>query len=622
MQRLLFLLSLLFFSLFLAAQPAKKALLVGIDGCRPDALEAAATPNLDALIANGLFAPDALNDDITISGPGWSAILCGVWSEKHLVTGNDFGTNDYENYPSLFRYMSEYNPDLSSVSVCHWSPINEYIIQDQANFTLNVSSDAEVASQAAAYLGVNDPDVVFLHFDETDYAGHGYGFAPDVPEYIAAIEGVDTYLGTVLSAIEERPEYAAEDWLVVVTTDHGGLGQSHGGNSPEEENVFIIASGSGVPTQVIEKDSTISVFEVENCLDENIELQFDGSNDFVFVPENTVLDFGSDQDFTLECRVRTGTSADVSIIGTKDWDSGLNKGVVFSFKYPSGPEWKVNIGDGSNRVDIDNGGQIADGEWHTLSVSFDRDGMMRMYEDGLFLEEADISGIGDISTGEGLYFGTDFNQAYDFTGAIAEVRLWNKVLSPEDIETYYCEPVEASHPDYASLTGYWKMNEGQGAIEVLDASPTQNHGTITAAAWETPDTLLSYDYSTTGRLTDIVPTVFDHLCIPIQETWNLDGNSLITECVTTDTEEELSDLLRVDIRPNPASHSIFIQASNSLAEELLSFSLMNAAGDFVLHRTFSGSEHIDITHLPVGLYLAVTETPEGKRTHRKLMICH
>ena len=60
------LLFLLCFPLLINAQTTKKVLLIGIDGCRPDALELANTPTLDNLIANGIYSPDALNDDITI----------------------------------------------------------------------------------------------------------------------------------------------------------------------------------------------------------------------------------------------------------------------------------------------------------------------------------------------------------------------------------------------------------------------------------------------------------------------------------------------------------------------------------------------------------------------------
>ena len=41
------------FGMTLAAEPTPKVLIIGIDGCRPDALNVAKTPNLDALVEAG-----------------------------------------------------------------------------------------------------------------------------------------------------------------------------------------------------------------------------------------------------------------------------------------------------------------------------------------------------------------------------------------------------------------------------------------------------------------------------------------------------------------------------------------------------------------------------------------
>ena len=166
------------------AQISKKVLIIGIDGCRSDALELANTPTIDNLILNGVYSPDALNDDITISGPGWSAILCGVWSDKHLSVDNSFVGTDYTNYPPLFKRIEEFNSDLNTVSICNWNPINDHIVQNFADYKLNVSSDADVSSEACTYLATNEPDIMFLHFDDIDHAGHSHGFSPDVSQYI------------------------------------------------------------------------------------------------------------------------------------------------------------------------------------------------------------------------------------------------------------------------------------------------------------------------------------------------------------------------------------------------------------------------------------------------------
>ena len=603
--------------IFLFSQDIKKVLIIGIDGVRSDAMQKANTPNLDNLIANGIFSPDALNDDITISGPGWSANLCGVWSDKHLVTGNNFSGNNYDDFPPIFKYVNDFNPDLHSVSICHWAPINDEIVQDYADFKLNVSSDLELRNQAVDYLSVNDPDLMFLHFDDVDHAGHATGFSKDNPEYISAIEVVDTQLTLILSSIEQRPNYANEDWLILVTTDHGGNGTSHGGNTFGEQNVFVIASGKNIDQAVIEKDSIVVFDNPINCLGDSVELNFDGKNDWVKVDANPIFDFGADQDFTIECRIRANVTGDFAIVGNKDWNSGNNKGFIFSYKYPSGPEWKVNIGDGSNRTDINTGGVIADNEWHTLSVSFNRDGMMRMYQDGEFIDEANISNIGDINTDEGLFFGADINGNYDYTGSIAEVRVWNTVVDASTIQTWNCTSIEDTHPNYDSLIGHWKINEGNSFTQIEDFSINDNFGNIESATWLTPDSVVTYIYDETPRITDIPVTALTHLCIPIDNTWELDGKSLIEVCETVGNENLISNFstLEINLFPNPAKDFLKIEIPDYSFNDTIQIEIYHVEGKNILVKEiYNNTFTFNTSNLIPGIYYISFSNGKGKVT--------
>ncbi len=593
MKNLFLVLSSFFFMTFYFGQTEKKVLIIGIDGVRSDAFIQAQTPTIDALIENGIYSPNALNDDITISGPGWSAILCGVWSTKHLVTGNDFTINDYESFPSLFRHAEEYDPSISTLSICHWDPINDYIVQNFVDFKLNVSTDAEVSNQASSYISSNDPDLIFLHFDDVDHAGHSYGFSPNVSQYISAIETTDSHLIPIINAIEQRPNYANEDWLILISSDHGGVGNSHGGTSIEHREVPFIVSGNNIPTQIILKDSSLVSNNAFNCLGDEAELTFDGNNAYMEVPSNTLFDFGDNQDFTVECRVRTTSSGDVAIIGNKDWDSGVNPGFVFSFKYPAGPEWKVNIGDGSSREDIEVGGLIADNEWHTLSVSFDRDGMMKMYEDGQFISEADISGIGNINSGQGLFIGADINSSYDFQGSVAEVRTWNTILDANTIADWHCNTLENSHPNSANLIGYWKMNEGTGN-QVIDASGNENNGNIINAIWDNSDSSYVYNYDATPKITDIAVTALTHLCVNITPPIEFDGISWVDSC-STNTLNEL-DNGQINIHPNPTNDILNLK----FMEKNSIYSIYSSNGKLMCTGETSGI--VDVTDLQRGVY--------------------
>ena len=80
----------LFFITSLWASQPRKVLIIGIDGLRTDALQQANTPNLDALIASGFYTYESWHEGITVSGPSWSTIMCGVEFPKHGVTSNSY----------------------------------------------------------------------------------------------------------------------------------------------------------------------------------------------------------------------------------------------------------------------------------------------------------------------------------------------------------------------------------------------------------------------------------------------------------------------------------------------------------------------------------------------------
>ncbi len=242
-----------------AAEPIPKVLIIGIDGCRPDALKAAETPNLDALIQAGtLFEgtdirePNGTDKADTISGPGWSNLLTGVWPDKHNVLDNKFTEPNYERYPHMFARLKEARPDAVTASFSTWPPIEGEIVS-AADVSRNFSEspkdyvrwDREAAEACAEYLRTQNPDLVVCYQGEVDGAGHAHGFHPTVPEYITAIETVDKNIGKLMDAVKSRPHFDEEDWLTIVCTDHGGKGTGHGGGHavPEIRTVFLIVSG-------------------------------------------------------------------------------------------------------------------------------------------------------------------------------------------------------------------------------------------------------------------------------------------------------------------------------------------------------------------------------------------
>ncbi|MFD0894848.1 alkaline phosphatase family protein [Luteolibacter ambystomatis] len=244
----------------------KRVLIIGIDGMRDDALQAADAPNIASLTAQGVITHTAYAGGVlgtatqqpTISGPGWCSITIGVWTDKHKVVDNSFTAYKNSvatNYPHFFKRLKDAKPNSYLSSITSWSSIEDSIVSKVAssvNYHVKATGatyadrDLDVKNKAVAHLGSANPDVLFLHFDQVDGAGHSTGFSPTNPDYMNAIHTVDTHIGSVLAAINARPQIAQEKWLVILTTDHGGTGTSHGGQTSEERNITLLVSGAVV----------------------------------------------------------------------------------------------------------------------------------------------------------------------------------------------------------------------------------------------------------------------------------------------------------------------------------------------------------------------------------------
>jgi len=232
------------------ASQKRKVLMIGIDGTRADALQAANTPNIDSLIATGAYTFDSWHTGITVSGPSWSSIFTGVNYMKHGVTDNSYSGSHFDQYHEFPKLAKEYKPNLYAAEVIEWAPLVDNVPNQYDGYNSRIKvpdgSTTPTGSTAVTQLLNSNMDVLTVYFDAVDLAGHANGFSPNNPSYITAIQSVDAQIGNIITALHNRPNYANEDWLILVTTDHGGLGTGHGGNSNDERHIWWIGSGNHV----------------------------------------------------------------------------------------------------------------------------------------------------------------------------------------------------------------------------------------------------------------------------------------------------------------------------------------------------------------------------------------
>ena len=246
-----------------SAAPAPKALVVMLDGVRADAVENACAPNLQRLVAgawqpgyNGAWSMSAqtVPDAIASSAPNHAAIALGVTAAKNSVTNTskDFARCDYRKWPSVLARIAEGRPGAKTLFMYSWQADEKLCPHPNVEFVYGGDSAKRhkdvAAAKGDAYardianglelekrLESGDaPDAAMLFLDLPDYGGHGYlggtgaGFYPYSTAYLNAVHACDAIVGRCLDAIARRPAFKDEDWLVVVTADHGGYSNTHG----------------------------------------------------------------------------------------------------------------------------------------------------------------------------------------------------------------------------------------------------------------------------------------------------------------------------------------------------------------------------------------------------------
>lgn len=227
------------------------ALVLGVDGLRPDAIAPSETPNIDWLFDHGagtLTASTQLETD-TVSGPGWASILTGVDADKHLVDGNDDLGDIDRAFPTLLKRALDAGLEVGMG--VNWVGVLA-LAESEVTRGVRLGDDATVAARTATMLREQDRRLVFVHFDDPDHTGHDTGYGPDNPAYVETLAGVDRNIGTLLDAVLERPTVAGEDWLIVLTTDHGGEGTGHGPRTPIHRTIPLLFASPAMAPGVLE----------------------------------------------------------------------------------------------------------------------------------------------------------------------------------------------------------------------------------------------------------------------------------------------------------------------------------------------------------------------------------
>ena len=231
---------------------AEHVVIFGLDGVGTRALQLAETPEMNSMIASGALSVNTRTVLPSNSGPTWTSLLTGTATEHHGVRNNSWRTDNYTIKPSLrteagyfpgiFEHIREQRPDIKSVMLYEWRGMINMFDETVPGKVIHKTEGVDLFNAAYEVFFEERPEFMFVAIDEPDGYGHRYGY--DHPEYFGCVSKYDSLIGSFIDRLCE--EDMLKNTVVIITSDHGGLGRGHGGDSPNEMEIPVLFYGGPV----------------------------------------------------------------------------------------------------------------------------------------------------------------------------------------------------------------------------------------------------------------------------------------------------------------------------------------------------------------------------------------
>jgi predicted AlkP superfamily pyrophosphatase or phosphodiesterase len=243
--------ALLLFSANVQAQgKIEHVILIGVDGFGAYAFQKADVPNLRELMKKGSWTLQARSVLPSSSAPNWASMVMGVGPELHGYT--TWGSqkpdlparvlDEYGMFPSIYSLLRKEKPKSEIGVIYEWEGIGYLFPKAAVDKDQNCNGDAAVTEATVNYIKDKKPNFLFIHLHDVDSVGHKVGHA--TPEYFAAVERTDTYIGRIIKSVEEAG--IAGKTAIIFTADHGGINKGHGGITMLEMQIPWVIAGPGI----------------------------------------------------------------------------------------------------------------------------------------------------------------------------------------------------------------------------------------------------------------------------------------------------------------------------------------------------------------------------------------
>lgn len=335
-------------------------------------------------------------------------------------------------------------------------------------------------------------------------------------------------------------------------------------------------------------------------------LDFDGTDEFVDMDDASDYDFTDTADFTISGWFNRDTATSDDVIVAKanalSCDPCASAGYVLYLDDSTDKLTFFATSAGVGNYLVESTSTFTATGWNHFTFVWDQDSPANteIYINGVDDNATDTGTIGNIGS---LATALDFRLADDasadgpFDGRLDDIRVYDRVLTPQEIQTLALGNQPATTRDASQLEGYWKLDDSLGT-SANDSSGNANVGTLTnmeAADWDTT-TKASLDFTNTASLdfdgTDEYVTVADSAELDVADAADLTISAWFNR--DTFTTDDVIVAKRNGIASTDAGYMAYIDDST----DKVTFEISDGTDEYQLESTTTftatGWKHVTI----------------------------
>lgn len=241
----------------------RRAIVVVLDGLRPDAIEEFDLASVRQLMRSGASSLAATTVTPSLTWPALTSLLCGLPPQTHGIVGDSLHVprpkSKLQPLPELLGAGGFPSAAFMGAIPSLYRGIASRIAKGLGFAEARFSGEhaAGVLLAARSTLRTQRRGLIFLHWADADRVGHEHGWMSAA--YGDAARRLDSALGTLVSwlGIHEDPHT-----LLVALADHGGGGvdpKHHEEPHPLNTTIPVALAGGAVRQHILEPPSLLDV---------------------------------------------------------------------------------------------------------------------------------------------------------------------------------------------------------------------------------------------------------------------------------------------------------------------------------------------------------------------------